>query len=100
MKPDALEQVFVSRRAGRIELLTVRVDPAEGRSRATLLAPTTDATEALAWLGRHLAREGQVRSLTRLRVRVQRGAEWQDAPELRDALRRAFVAAAHPAVRA
>jgi hypothetical protein len=87
-----LEQVFLTRRAGRIELLTVRVDAVERRTRSTLLAPTADLSDAIRWLARHLVREGEVANLERLRVRVQRGGAWQDAPELRGELRRTFAA--------
>lgn len=82
MRPNALEQLFVARRGGRVELRLVLVDPADGRTRVTHLAPTADEREAVRWLGRHLAREGEIRDLRRLRVRVGRGGQLRDAPEL------------------
>lgn len=82
MRPNALEQLFVARRSDRVELRMVLVDPADGRTRVTHLAPTADEREAVRWLGRHLAREGEIRNLARLRVRVERGGELSDAPAL------------------
>lgn len=92
MTPDALEQLFVARRGGRVELRMVLVDPAAGRTRSALLAPTADEGEAVRWLGRHLAREGSVRDLRRLRVRVAREGALRDAPALAEELRAAFRA--------
>ena len=91
MTAELLEQVFLTRRAGRIELLTVRVDAVERRIRSTLIAPTADPVTAIRWLARHLAREGEVVNLARLRVRVQRGGTWRDAPELREDFRQTFA---------
>jgi hypothetical protein len=82
VRPNALEQLFVARRGDRVELRLVLVDPADGRTRVTHLAPTADEREAVRWLGRHLAREGEIRDLRRLRVRVGRGGQLLDAPEL------------------
>ncbi len=82
MRPNALEQLFVARRGDRVELRLVLVDPADGRTRVTHLAPTADEREAVRWLGRHLAREGEVRDLSRLRVRVDRGGQLLDASAL------------------
>jgi len=100
VRPHALEQLFVARCGGRIELRLVLVDAAEGRSRATHLAPTTDEDEAVRWLGRHLARAGEVRDLRRLRVRVARGGALVDAPALGDRLVAAYRAARRPAAAA
>ncbi len=95
MRPNALEQLFVARRGDRIELRMVLVDPADGRTRVTQLAPTGDEREAVRWLGRHLAHRGEIHDLRRLRVRVGRGERLHDAPVLaRDLL------AAYRAVRA
>jgi hypothetical protein len=58
VRAHALEQLFVARRAGRIELRLVLVDPADGRTRDDAGAPTADEREAVRWLGVHLAREG------------------------------------------
>jgi hypothetical protein len=92
VRAHALEQLFVARRAGRIELRLVLVDPAEGRTRTTLSAPTADEGAAVRWLGVHLARDGAVRDLRRLRVRVERGGALVDEPALGDALAAAFRA--------
>jgi hypothetical protein len=90
VRAHALEQLFVARRGGRIELRLVLVDPAEGRTRATHLAPTADEGEAVTWLAVHLARAGEVRDLRRLRVRVERGAGLVDAPGLAERFAAAF----------
>jgi hypothetical protein len=90
VRAHALEQLFVARRGGRIELRLVLVDAAEGRTRVTHLAPTTDEDEAVAWLGVHLAREGEVHDLRRLRVRVERGGALVDAPGLGERFLTAF----------
>ena len=92
MTPEALEQLFVGRRDGRVELRMVLVDPAAGRTRSVQLAPTTDVGEAVRWLGRHLAREGRVRDVRRVRVRVADGGGLRDAPDLADARRGAYRA--------
>jgi hypothetical protein len=90
VRAHALEQLFVARRAGRIELRLVLVDPAEGRTRVTHRPPTADEGEAVAWLATHLAREGEVSDLRRLRVRVERGGGLVDAPELAERFIAAF----------
>jgi len=90
VRAHALEQLFVARRGGRVELRLVLVDPADGRTRTTLLAPTADEREAVRWLGRHLAREGRVHDLRRLRVRVERGGALADDAALAAALVAAF----------
>jgi len=82
VRPNALEQLFVARRGDRVELRLVLVDPADGRTRVTHLAPTADEREAVRWLGRHLARGGEIRDLRRLRVRLGRGEQLVEAPEL------------------
>ena len=90
MRAHALEQLFVARRGGRIELRLVLVDPAEGRSRATHRPPTVDEGEAVRWLGVHLARAGEVRDLRRLRVRVERGGDLVDDAGLAELFVAAF----------
>jgi len=82
VRPNALEQVFVARRGGLVELRLVLVDPADGRTRTTQLAPTGDEREAARWLGRQLARAGEIDDLRRLRVRTGRGGQLADAPGL------------------
>lgn len=89
-----LEQLFLRRRAGRVEAMMVLEDPSGARHRETLPLPHTDALEAVAALGRILARRGDVDDAPRLRVREDRGGEWVDRPDLRDAFHAAFEAEA------
>jgi hypothetical protein len=96
VQPHALEQLFVARRGGRIELRLVLVDPADGRTRTTLLAPTADPAEAVRWLGRHLAREGGVHDFRRLRVRIERAGALVDDRALAAELAAAFQAERRP----
>jgi len=96
VRPHALEQLFVARRGGRIELRVVLVDPAEGRTRATHLAPSADEREAVRWLGTHLAREGSVRDFSRMRVRVERGGALVDDAVLGAELVAAYRVARRP----
>ncbi len=90
MRPDALEQVFVSRKGGRVELRLVMEAVSGARSRSSLLAPTGDPAEAVRWAGRQLALAGEVRDLSRLRLRVERAGALQDDPALRAELLRGF----------
>lgn len=90
MRAEALEQVFVSRKGGRVELRLVMEAVSGARSRSSLLAPTADPAEAVRWAGRQLALAGEVRDLSRLRLRVERAGELQDDPALRQELLRSF----------
>jgi hypothetical protein len=92
VRAERLEQVFVGRRAGRIELRLVLEDAAGARTRTTLHAPGADPLEAVRWAGRALARAGEVRDLSRLRLRVERGGELVDDARLADELAAAFRA--------
>jgi hypothetical protein len=90
VRAERLEQVFVARRGGRIELRLVLEAVTGARTRTTLLAPVADALEAVRWAGRALARDGEVRDLSRLRLRVERGGDLVDDPALAAALVAAF----------
>lgn len=90
MRAERLEQVFVARRGGRIELRLVLEAVTGARTRTTLLAPVSDPLEAVRWAGRALARDGEVRDLTRLRLRVERAGALVDDPTLAAALVAAF----------
>ena len=85
-----LEQLFVRRRAGRIEASLVLEDPAGGRHRETLPLPYDEAAAAVAALGRHLARRGDVTDAPRLRVREETGGRLVDRPAWRDIFLDAF----------
>jgi len=82
VRVDRVEQVFVRRRAGRIELLMVLESPAGDRERETLQAPTGSPEEAVRFAGVHLARRGIVAS-GRLRLRVERRGDLVDDARLR-----------------
>lgn len=89
-----LEQLFLRRRAGRVEVMMVFEDPSGARHRETLPLPHTDVGEAVGALGRILARRGDVDGAPRLRVREERGGELVDRTDLRDVFRGAFEAEA------
>lgn len=91
MRAERLEQVFVGRRSGRIELRLVLEAASGARTRTTLLAPGGTPDEAVRWAGRALARAGEVRDVARVRLRVERGGALVDDA----ALARDLVAAFH-----
>lgn len=92
MRAERLEQVFVGRRSGRVELRLVLEAVSGARTRTTLLAPGSDPGEAVRWAARALARAGEVRDLSRLRLRVERGGTLVDDPALARDLVQAFRA--------
>lgn len=85
-----LEQVFLRRKSGRIEVSLVLEDPAGGRHRESLPLDATDPRTAVVTLARLLARRGDVVGAPRLRVREERAAGLADRDDLRDAFREAF----------
>jgi len=85
VRVDRVEQIFVRRRAGRIELLMVLESPAGDRERETLQAPTASPEAAVRFAGVHLARRGIVAS-NRLRLRTERGGDLVDDAHLREVL--------------
>lgn len=85
-----VEQVFVRRRQGRIELLLVLEDASGARSRETWPMADADAGEAVRRLARQLARRGDVDGFTRLRVRRERGGGLEDDAALARILREAW----------
>jgi hypothetical protein len=87
-----VEQVFVARSGGRVELTLMLLDPIGRRTRPVHLAPTGDVAEAVGWLGRALARDATVRSVRGARLRVHRGDALRDDPLLASALDAAFRA--------
>lgn len=92
MRAERLEQVFVARRGGRIELRLVLESASGARTRTTLLAPGAAPDEAVRWAGRALARAGEVRNVERVRLRVERGGALVDDPGLARGLVEAFRA--------
>jgi hypothetical protein len=92
VRAERLEQVFVGRRGGRIELRLVLEAASGARTRTTLLAPGNAADEAVRWAGRALARAGEVRDVARVRLRVERGGTLVDDGDLARALVAAFDA--------
>lgn len=87
-----LEQLFVRRRGGRIELLLVLEDPAGGRHRERLLLPYAEPRAAVEALGRILARRGDVAGRLSPRVREERGGTLVDRPAWAEAFLDAFDA--------
>jgi hypothetical protein len=85
VRTDRVEQLFVRRRAGRIEVLMVLESPAGGRQRETLQTPTSSPEEAVRFAATHLARRG-IAASDRLRLRVERGGELVDDVRLRELL--------------
>ncbi|HKI57155.1 MAG TPA: hypothetical protein VKB31_08395 [Trueperaceae bacterium] len=93
MRAEVVEQVFVRRRGGRVELLVVLETPAGERQRETLLAPTSSPEEAVRYAAVQLARRG-LGAATRLRLRRDLGGTLVDDPQLKQAFLRAMAAAA------
>lgn len=81
--PNAVEQVFLERRGGRVEVLLVLEDDAGGRSRERLPLPTSDLSEATRWTARRLAQRG-IRPARKLRLRVAGGDDLRDDEVLLD----------------
>lgn len=88
MRADVVEQLFVERRGGRVELLVVLETPAGERQRERLLAPTAVPEEAMRYAAVQLGRRG-LRAGSRLRVRREQSGTLVDDP----ALKRAFLEA-------
>ncbi len=94
MRADRLEQVFLTPKGGRLEVLLVLESEAGARERVTLTSPSPgvgSAAEAAAlrfvakWLWQ---RGGGPAHL--LRVRCHRGAELDEAPDARGEFLREF----------
>ena len=92
MRAERLDQVFVGRRGGRIELRLVLESASGARTRTTLLAPGAAPDEDVRWAGRALARAGEVRDVERVRLRVERGGTLVDDAVLARGLVEAFRA--------
>lgn len=85
MRASSLEQLFVERRAGHIELLMVFESPSGRRERRRVATPATDDLSAMTYLARYLRQDGATPH-PRLRVRRERGSSLEDAPQLKAAL--------------
>lgn len=82
MTPRFIEQVFLTRKGGGVEALLVLEDAAGARSRERFPVSTTrDLGDAARRVARSLAQRG-VRPARKVRLRVGRGEELLDAPEL------------------
>ncbi len=93
MRADVLEQLFVKRRAGRVELTLVLESESGARQRRTVTTPAEDDEGAMRYLARYLAQDG-AKLHQRLRVRRESGTALEDAPQLKSALLAAFGAEA------
>ncbi len=92
MRAETVEQLFVRRRGGRVELLVMLETPSGERQRETLLAPTASPDQAMHYAARQLARRG-LRLGPRLRVRREQGSSLVDDPGLKRAFLGAWPAA-------
>lgn len=89
-----MEQLIVSRRAGRADILVVLEDPSGARRRERLPSSQSDLGRAVEILARHLAWRGDVSGVaSKLRVRVEQGDELRLRDDLADRFRRALAAA-------
>lgn len=89
MRSDRLEQLFVKRRAGLVELMLVLESETGARQRRTVSTPSANDAAAMRYLARCLAQDG-AKLHPRLRVRRESGEALEDAPQLKDALLAAF----------
>lgn len=92
MRAERVEQLFLRRRGGRLEVLVVAETPAGERQRETLLAPTAEPEAAVRYAAVQLARRGLV-AAPRLRLRRERGGALVDDAALRRAFLEAMAAA-------
>jgi hypothetical protein len=83
MTPRRVEQVFLERKAGAVEVLLVLEDEAGGRTRERFPVPTVELAEAARSSARRLARRG-VGPARRVRLRVARQGEMYDDELLLD----------------
>lgn len=88
-----LEQVFLRRRAGRIEALAVLERESGARERHTVPLPSAELETAARLLGRDLGRSGRADTVRGVRVRVERGGSLVDEPGLAQVVEHAFEAA-------
>lgn len=90
MRAEVVDQLFVGRRSGRVELLVVLETPAGERQRETLLAPTAVPEEAVRYAAVQLGRRG-LHAGERLRVRREQGGTLVDDAVLKRAFLDAFL---------
>lgn len=78
-----MEQVFVRRRAGNVEVSFVLENPAGARTRETLPTPMSSTDDGVRFAARSLARRG-LQPTARLRLRIERDGGLADDDALRD----------------
>lgn len=83
---SSLDQVFLTPRAGVTEALLVLERETGARERVTLTLPSSDLQRAVELLARQLAYRGDVRGVSRCRLRRERDGALVDDRALRDAL--------------
>jgi hypothetical protein len=79
--PRFVEQVFLESKSGGTEVLLVLENDAGARTRERLPLPVRDHADAARQAGRRLAARG-VAPARQVRLRVTRGGELRDDPEL------------------
>jgi hypothetical protein len=87
-----IEQVFVRRRGGHIEISLVLVALSGATKRERLLLPTQDERQALVMTAENLARRPDVDGAAGARLRVATTGKLKDDPELLELFQRAFEA--------
>lgn len=89
-----LDQLFLRPAAGGIEALLVLESPAGARTRVRLPLDVREPERAVALVARHLVGRPESISIEGVRLRVERGGELRDRPDLvrslRDAVRTAL----------
>jgi hypothetical protein len=83
MTPRRVEQIFLERKGGVVEVLLVLEDDAGGRTRERFPVPTVELAEAIRLSAQRLARRG-VGPTRRVRLRVVRQGEMYDDGVLLD----------------
>jgi len=73
-----IDQIFLKRKQGQIEVLLVCVAPSGALKRETLQFPTLDNKQALSMAAKHLAGRADIGSLGKTRLRVDKAGQWVD----------------------
>ena len=83
MESYSLEQVFIRKRGGQLELLLVLENPAGRRHREKLTFPTQNALEGVRRAAKHLAYRGNIEDVSKLRLRVEAKGDLKDDASLK-----------------